>query len=198
LRCIPQRACIKGDNRRDRRRLTSTAQGPDRCACWAANRVHTSFDTPSTDDALPLIRRVTILESKERAWLGGGRCALWEGRGSLKVARRPGEADREGGIVLDPCTFWCDDCHEMTTWIPPSEVARLTRKSTKTIYEWIEEGKVHARRLPSNHWLVCWCSVCGERTRNPSSVGCSKQLCTSLHETGSSILKAEVSRGSAN
>jgi excisionase family DNA binding protein len=82
---------------------------------------------------------------------------------------------------MRPAVFWCEDCHAFTLWFSPEEAAELVCKCSRTLYVWIEEGKVHAHRLPGRQWIVCWCSVCGERARNANScknrlVQCRKTL----------------------
>jgi hypothetical protein len=71
--------------------------------------------------------------------------------------------------------FWCQDCQAFALWFSPEEAAALLHKSVRTLYIWIDEGKVHARRLPGLQWMVCWCSICAERSRN-SANGCENRL----------------------
>lgn len=65
--------------------------------------------------------------------------------------------------------FWCDDCQAFTLWFSPEESSELVCKSLRTLYIWIEDAKVHAQRLPGLQWIMCWCSICGERGRNAAN-----------------------------
>jgi hypothetical protein len=49
---------------------------------------------------------------------------------------------------------WCEECMAEVRMIRPDEAARLINVSSRLIYQWMEEGKVHFTDDPSE-LLVC-------------------------------------------
>jgi len=54
---------------------------------------------------------------------------------------------------------WCSDCRKRVELAPPDLAADAAGTSTRTIYRWIESGKVHFAESPKGRVLVCLNSV---------------------------------------
>ena len=54
---------------------------------------------------------------------------------------------------------WCEACSEQVTMVPPEEAAVLAGVSTRTMYRWIEAGKVHFGETRDHLILVCAKSI---------------------------------------
>ena len=50
---------------------------------------------------------------------------------------------------------WCERCGETSEWITPELAAVLSNASTRAIYRWIENGKLHFTEKESGLLLVC-------------------------------------------
>ena len=50
---------------------------------------------------------------------------------------------------------WCDPCAAEVVLIAPDLAAALSRQSTRTIYRWVEQGRLHYRDEPIGSGLVC-------------------------------------------
>jgi hypothetical protein len=76
-----------------------------------------------------------------------------------------------------PTEFWCAECRANSFWVIAQQLARIVGVSRRTIYRWLERGRVHNRQLPSGVRLLCVCGACGQRGRG-SCDGCeTKILC---------------------
>lgn len=85
---------------------------------------------------------------------------------------------------MRPREFPCEACADVTPWLRASEAARKAGVSRRTIYNWIEREKIHTRNLPGGVWLVCWCSVCGEREGAQVGRGCPRRFLCKIRKTG--------------
>jgi hypothetical protein len=50
---------------------------------------------------------------------------------------------------------WCAGCARMVRMITAEEAARLVHQSTRTIYTWVEAGRLHYRETPEGFLHVC-------------------------------------------
>jgi Helix-turn-helix domain len=80
------------------------------------------------------------------------------------MTRRRTEITIESSRRLIVCEFggsltgWCDDCLAEVRMMTPNEAAARTGLSSRTIYRWIEEGKIHFSEQ-SGIVLVCGSSL---------------------------------------
>lgn len=58
---------------------------------------------------------------------------------------------RRGG----PVQSWCPACAAEVEMITPNEAARIAGVSSRTIYRWIEEARIHFIENTSGSILVC-------------------------------------------
>ena len=54
---------------------------------------------------------------------------------------------------------WCSRCAAQVGMCTPDEAAALARVSTRTIYRWIEAGRVHFTETAEGLLLVCLSSI---------------------------------------
>jgi hypothetical protein len=66
----------------------------------------------------------------------------------ILVKRRPG-----------PMQISCPVCRAEVAMVTPEQAATIAHVSTRTIYSWIEEERVHFRREPGRSLLVCAASL---------------------------------------
>ena len=67
---------------------------------------------------------------------------------------------------MRPTRFWCAECGAETVWMLADQLATILGVCHRTIYYWLERGRVHNRKLTSAGLrLFCLCSVCGQRER---------------------------------
>jgi hypothetical protein len=52
-------------------------------------------------------------------------------------------------------TFFCQDCKKETKFLPIHFAATVSAVSRRTIYDWMEHGWVHWRKLPSGRRVIC-------------------------------------------
>ena len=58
---------------------------------------------------------------------------------------------RRGG----PIQTWCKKCRSQVLMITPNEAAAMMNISSRIIYRWIEEGKLHFSEDPGQSILIC-------------------------------------------
>ncbi len=58
----------------------------------------------------------------------------------------------------EPLT-WCDACADNTRMLSPEAMAKLKGVSTRTIYQWMEAGRLHFRELPDRTMMICFASL---------------------------------------
>lgn len=51
--------------------------------------------------------------------------------------------------------YWCPDCNEYTQLLKVSHAARLVDMSKRTIYRYIEEGRIYSVRVADKGSRVC-------------------------------------------
>jgi len=54
-----------------------------------------------------------------------------------------------------PVRAWCVECAEAVTLITPEEAALAARVSSRTIYRWAEDGKLHFAETPEGFLRIC-------------------------------------------
>lgn len=54
---------------------------------------------------------------------------------------------------------WCDACAGKTRMLPPEEMAKLRGISTRTIYQWMEAGRLHFRESADGTVMICLASL---------------------------------------
>jgi len=50
---------------------------------------------------------------------------------------------------------WCAECHTQTQMLIPEEAAAIAAVTPRTIYRWVEDGKLHFTELPDGRLLIC-------------------------------------------
>jgi hypothetical protein len=50
---------------------------------------------------------------------------------------------------------WCAGCARLARMVTADEAACLIHQSTRTIYAWVEAGRLHYRETPEGCLLVC-------------------------------------------
>jgi len=50
---------------------------------------------------------------------------------------------------------WCEICEAQVQMVTPDEAAQLCQISTRTIYRWIETGRIHFTETEKGFSLVC-------------------------------------------
>jgi len=56
---------------------------------------------------------------------------------------------------FSPGSRWCDACVAEARMVTPAEAAALAQVNMRTIYRWIEAGRVHFTEEPEGALLVC-------------------------------------------
>lgn len=54
-----------------------------------------------------------------------------------------------------PSFSFCAECGVAVRLLEPVEAARLARLSLRTIYRWVEEGRVHFTETPDGELFIC-------------------------------------------
>ena len=54
---------------------------------------------------------------------------------------------------------WCDACADNTLMLTPEEMAKLRGISTRTIYQWMEAGRLHFRESADGTVMICPASL---------------------------------------
>lgn len=50
---------------------------------------------------------------------------------------------------------WCSDCAKSVSMVTADEAATVASVDTRTIYRWVEEGKIHFTEGPEGSLLIC-------------------------------------------
>lgn len=50
---------------------------------------------------------------------------------------------------------WCDGCARNVHMVSTEKAAIIARQSTRSIYQWVEAGRVHFMEKPEGHLLIC-------------------------------------------
>lgn len=56
--------------------------------------------------------------------------------------------------------LWCGLCGALTSWMRPDQAAAIIDVSTRKIYRWVEENRLHFVETPTRVVLVCLDSLC--------------------------------------
>ena len=59
---------------------------------------------------------------------------------------------------------WCDACRAQTQMLNPEEAAAIAAVTPRTIYRWVESGKLHFTESPDGALLICLNSLPRYRT----------------------------------
>jgi excisionase family DNA binding protein len=59
---------------------------------------------------------------------------------------------------------WCQDCASVANFISPKEAASAVGVTTRTIYQWLEAGKLHFSETREGETLICLDSLLHSRT----------------------------------
>lgn len=51
--------------------------------------------------------------------------------------------------------MWCPACRRQVEMATPELVAKIAGVSTRTIYRWVEAGKLHFDEVPDRTMLIC-------------------------------------------
>lgn len=73
------------------------------------------------------------------------------------LVKRPGQPERE-------MFAWCAQCAAQTPMLRPEEAAAAAQVSPRTIYRWIEAGKLHFTEAPDGLLFVCLNSLASNRS----------------------------------
>jgi len=55
--------------------------------------------------------------------------------------------------------MWCPVCAEELEMLKPDEAAVVADVNTRTIYAWIEAGRIHHAELPGGEVMICPCQL---------------------------------------
>jgi len=55
--------------------------------------------------------------------------------------------------------FWCDGCKELVTMISSEEAAAIAGVSSRTIYRWVEAGRIHFIETAAGGLRICSNSI---------------------------------------
>ena len=58
-----------------------------------------------------------------------------------------------------PMAAWCPGCARESAMDTPEAAARLVGINLRTMYQWIEAGKVHFSEVPGKDLLICLASL---------------------------------------
>lgn len=58
-----------------------------------------------------------------------------------------------------PVVAWCECCAQKVRMITPDEAAIITQHSTRTIFRWVENGRVHFSESPLGSIRICLVSL---------------------------------------
>ena len=56
-------------------------------------------------------------------------------------------------------TIWCDACSRLVKMISVDEAAALTGQTERTIYGWVESGRLHFSETPEGRLRICLNSI---------------------------------------
>lgn len=56
-------------------------------------------------------------------------------------------------------TAWCAACASRVRMVTVDEAARLARLSARTIYRWVEAGRLHFTETPDGRLFICLSSL---------------------------------------
>ena len=59
---------------------------------------------------------------------------------------------------------WCAACRAQTRRLRPEEAAAIAAVTPRTIYRWVEAGKLHFTESPDGGLLICLDSLTSNRT----------------------------------
>lgn len=62
---------------------------------------------------------------------------------------------RCGSAKQGPALMWCPSCRREVEMVTPEQAARIAGASSRTIYHWIELGKVHFGELTEGLLIIC-------------------------------------------
>ena len=65
--------------------------------------------------------------------------------------------------TLKPVRAWCAGCEAVVQMVTPDEAANLAGVTTRIIYRWVEQGKVHFTETREGRVLVCRNSLLEKR-----------------------------------
>jgi len=52
-------------------------------------------------------------------------------------------------------TAWCESCASQVSFLDAAAAAALTGVTTRTVYQWVESGKVHFTETAEGETLIC-------------------------------------------
>ena len=55
--------------------------------------------------------------------------------------------------------IWCDDCSSLVKMISVDKAAALAEQTERTIYGWVESGRLHFFETPEVRLLICLNSI---------------------------------------
>jgi len=57
---------------------------------------------------------------------------------------------------LDPALpIWCPVCAEVLDMLNPEQAAAVANVNTRTIYAWVESGRIHHAETPGGEVMIC-------------------------------------------
>lgn len=51
--------------------------------------------------------------------------------------------------------IWCTDCARRVPFVTVDEAAKITRTSSRTIFQWVEADRLHFTETPDGRLLIC-------------------------------------------
>jgi hypothetical protein len=62
---------------------------------------------------------------------------------------------RFSSVSQRPILMWCPSCRREVEMVTPEQAAKIAGASSRTIYHWIEMGKVHFGELTESLLVIC-------------------------------------------
>lgn len=66
---------------------------------------------------------------------------------------------------------WCSECATHVPMLTPDDAAKLTKVTPRTIYQWVEAGRIHFSEMGIGGLRICLASLPLEGTVQPSRRG---------------------------
>ena len=83
--------------------------------------------------------------------------------GLVRQSKRKISIEFEEILVIrrpeSPVHLWCGSCGERVLMLAANQAARIARISDRTIFRWVESGRLHFVEVPGGSLLICRMSL---------------------------------------
>ncbi|HEX8653418.1 MAG TPA: hypothetical protein VF708_21560 [Pyrinomonadaceae bacterium] len=55
--------------------------------------------------------------------------------------------------------IWCADCARRVSFVSVDEAAKISRTTSRTIFQWVEARRLHYTETPDGRLLICLSSL---------------------------------------